>query len=236
MASFGALTAFAHEDNGNDNGSYDSASSTASSTVSKSKLEQFAEDIKSKFDDIRYKAFDNEKKAIGSRYDNAINSLNNMATRTESMIVKFQASSTMDLSSTTALMDIANAKIAAAQSEVAILDGLLSQITATSTALSTASTTRQSELAQIKNETKKADAALKDAQKALVNVISSLNMSIHQNDKDKDKGDYKNTTSSATSGEGTNSTSTEATSSHESGQGFRFNLGWLNPFGWFGRI
>jgi hypothetical protein len=97
-----------------------------------------------------------------------------MATRTEQMILQFKEKGA-DVSSSTALMEIAKTKIATAKTALSTFENVLA--TATSTVSASSSTSIKATVReQIKAESKKVDVAMKEAKKALTEVTRSLDM------------------------------------------------------------
>lgn len=223
LASAVALPVFADNYNGNWQMAFSStSSSTASSTGYR--FDQLKQKEPPKIEDAREKAFDSQKMQIGKKYEKALADLENLATKTQAVITKLQ-SNAMDVSTSTSLMTIANSKISVAQADVAALDAVLSQFVPANASSTVASTTRQEALVQIKADAKLADSALKDAKKALTDVIASLHT------RNMVMGEHRNGTST----QATSSASTIATSTHKMMPAFHFNWGWFNPMRWFGR-
>ena len=108
---------------------------------------------------------DQQKDMVVKEFDNALSSLDNLATRTNSRIVKLVAQG-IDMSTSTSLLNTAKTNIASAQTEVNILKNLVAQITAT--------TTPKVLKAQIKTEGTKAKTLIQLAKKSLSTAINSV--------------------------------------------------------------
>jgi hypothetical protein len=122
-------------------------------------------DIKSQIEKIAQEKMNLQKNAVVREFDNALSSLNNLATRTDSRIAKLVAQG-INMSSSTSLLNIAKTDILNAQTEINTLKSLVTQITAT--------TTPKALKAQIKNESAKAKALIQIAKRSLSATINSV--------------------------------------------------------------
>ena len=121
--------------------------------------------IKNQIENMAQERVAQQKNSIIKEFGNMMLALNSLVIRTNSRITKI-ASEGVDMSSSTALLNMAKSKVASAQIEVDALDNLVSQIAST--------TTPKALKTQIKTQSEKAKTAIKSAKKSISDAISSV--------------------------------------------------------------
>ncbi len=117
--------------------------------------------------DMRVKMFEMRKHMITKELDVSINNLGNISSRLDSRIDKEQVAG-HDMTDATSALASANIKIQAASDAVSALESYLADISVDATASTTI------DLAKARDLTSDAQSAIKDAQRALNNVVVTI--------------------------------------------------------------